>query len=37
VGSENMDKFSHFLTHPVVYDGQGKTYIIFSKYRTANV
>jgi len=29
-------KFSHFLTHPVVYDGQGKKQIL-SSLSTANV
>ena len=31
-GVRKYGKFSHFLTHPVVYGGQGKTNIIFSKY-----
>jgi len=31
-GVRKYGKFSHFLTHLVVYGGQGKTNIIFSKY-----
>ena len=31
-GVRKYGKFSHFLTHLVVYGGQGKKNIIFSKY-----
>ena len=31
-GVRKYGKFSHYLTHLVVYGGQGKTNIIFSMY-----